>query len=185
MADPDMKTLYLLRHAKSSWKDPHLSDHQRPLNKRGKRDVPEMAGRLKARAVRPDLVISSDARRALDTAIPLVEGLGLDPSLIRREPELYHATQGSILDIVRALEDRWQRVMIVGHNPGLNDFVNRYDPRPIDNLPTAGIVELRFDIRRWRRIDRCRLIFSDFDFPKKRPPATGSPGTADAIDISG
>lgn len=165
-AGPAMKTLYIMRHAKSSWKDPGLADHQRPLNKRGKRDVQVMGGRLKARAMRPDLIVCSDARRALDTAIPIAEMLGLDRSSIRRESDLYNASESRILKMVKGLDAGWPQVMIVGHNPGLNEFINRFLPSPIPHLPTAGIVALSFEIDAWQEIDPLRLVHGSFDFPK-------------------
>jgi phosphohistidine phosphatase len=164
-----MKTLYILRHAKSSWKDPTLADHQRPLNKRGKRNVPLMGKRLKARAVRPDRIVCSDARRALDTAIPIAGILDLDPAVIQREPRLYHASEGRLLKLLSRLDDRWAKVMIVGHNPGLTEIANRFLPRRLPNLPTAGIVELRFAMDSWQAIDSHKLVHSSVDFPKNKP----------------
>ncbi|WP_419661132.1 SixA: phosphohistidine phosphatase [Desulfosarcina variabilis str. Montpellier] len=164
-----MKTLYILRHAKSSWKDPSLSDHQRPLNKRGKRNVPDMGARLKARRIKPDLIISSDARRALDTAVPIARMIGVDPTTIRHQPALYHATQAQILKLVKGLDDRFRQVMVVGHNPGLTDLANRFLSQTISNLPTAGIVELQFDVDAWQAIDSIHLVHSSEDFPKNKP----------------
>lgn len=164
-----MKTLYIMRHAKSSWKDPGLPDHQRPLNKRGKRNVPDMGARLTARKVKPDLIVSSDARRALDTIIPIAKRIGLNPKMIRREAALYHASQAQILKLVKGLDDRFRQVMVVGHNPGLNDLANRFLPHPIANLPTAGIVELTFDVDVWHVIDPTRLVHGSLDFPKNKP----------------
>lgn len=163
-----MKTLFILRHAKSSWKDPELADHDRPLNKRGKRDVPEMGVRLKARGVLPDLVLCSDARRALDTGIPIAEKLGVPPFAIQREADFYHATDEAILKRIKSLDDRLQKVMVVGHNPGLTDLANRFLPQFLPNLPTAGVVELVFEIDAWRDIDTLRLVRHDVDFPKNR-----------------
>lgn len=163
-----MKTLYLMRHAKSSWKDPRLKDHQRPLNKRGKRAAADMGARFKARGLRPDLLLSSDARRALDTARAICRALDMPPSEIQAEPGLYLATPERILSIVHGLDDRWQRVMLFGHNPGFTDVANLFYPQPIANLPTAGMVELVFDIRHWQDIDRQRLVGSSFDFPKNK-----------------
>ncbi len=163
-----MKTLYVMRHAKSSWKEPDLQDHQRPLNRRGKRDLSLMGRHLQAMAVPPDLVVTSDARRALDTAIPIAGMLGVDPSAIRREAGLYHATDAWILALVKSLEADCRVVMIVGHNPGLNDFVNRFLDPPLRNLPTAGIVSLAFAIALWPEIDPRRLAHSSFDRPKNR-----------------
>mgnify|MGYP000203421023 CR=1 FL=1 len=163
-----MKTLYILRHAKSSWKDPSLSDHQRPLNKRGNRNVPDMGARLKARRIKPDLIISSDARRALDTAVPIARIIGLDPTTIKQKPALYHATQAQILNLVKGLDDRFRQVMVVGHNPGLTDLANRFLPQSIPNLPTAGIVELQFDVDAWQAIDPNHLVHSSVGFPKNK-----------------
>jgi phosphohistidine phosphatase len=162
-----MKILYLMRHAKSSWKDTELEDHRRPLNNRGKRNVPLMGKRLKARSVLLDRIVTSDARRALDTAIPIGNLFGLDSSGILQAPLLYLASHGQILEIVKGLKANWQQVMIVGHNPGLQDAANLFYTPPISKLPTAGIVTLGFEIDKWREIDQRRLIFSDFDFPKR------------------
>lgn len=164
-----MKTLYLMRHAKSSWKDPHLEDHERPLNKRGKRDVPVMGKRLKALDIKLDRIFHSDARRAVDTAIPIGEWIGLLPSAVLSEPHLYHSQQDSILDFVRGLEDGWEQVMIIGHNPGLHDIANRFIVPALTKLPTSGIVTLVFDIGSWRKIDPGKLFYSYFDFPKNAP----------------
>jgi phosphohistidine phosphatase len=162
-----MKSLYVMRHAKSSWKDPGIGDHQRPLNKRGRRNVGDMGGRLKDRDIRLDSIISSDAKRAMDTAVGVCRLMGLDPAIIRADPDLYHAEAGRIVDIVSRLDERWQRVMVVGHNPGLTEFAGLFYPRPIGNLPTAGVVALHFEIHTWRDIDRGHVVAGDFDFPKK------------------
>jgi len=163
-----MKILLIVRHAKSSWKDPHLVDHQRPLNKRGKKAAPEMGRRLKKRGVRPDMIVSSDARRAVDTAAAIAEAIGVSPKAIRQTPELYHGASDRIIEVVRQLKDKWKRVMLVGHNPGLTEMANRFTPDPIANIPTAGVVELMFNTRSWRNIDRDNLEFSWFDFPKNK-----------------
>lgn len=163
-----MKTLLMVRHAKSSWKDPDLADHQRPLNKRGKKAAQEMGRRLLKRRVRPDMIVSSDARRAMDTAVSMAEILGVPPQAIRQDPDLYHAAPDRILAVVHQFEDEWKQVMVVGHNPGLTEMVNRVSPHPIADIPTAGIFELRFNTRSWRNVDRDNLAFSSFDFPKNK-----------------
>lgn len=163
-----MKTLLIVRHAKSSWKDPALLDHQRPLNKRGKKAAPEMGKRLRKKGLWPDIIISSDARRAMDTAVSMAEMLILSPKLIRQNPAFYHSTPDRILDAVHQFEDKWKQVMLVGHNPGFTELANRFYPHTIANLPTAGVVELRFKTGVWRRIHRDNLDFSSFDFPKNK-----------------
>jgi phosphohistidine phosphatase len=163
-----MKTLLLVRHAKSSWKDARLSDHQRPLNKRGKKAAPEMARRLKRLGLKPDVIVSSDARRALDTAAAMAEGLGLPKEVVRPMSELYGAASKEILEIALRFDEGWQQVMVVGHNPGFTELTNRFYPHFIANVPTAGVVELRFDASSWRQISRENLEFSRFDFPKNK-----------------
>ena len=164
-----MKILYLVRHAKSSWKDPDLADHQRPLNKRGKKNAPEMGRRLKKQGAVPDAIVSSDARRAIDTAAAVAAKLGLPADAIHQDEALYHASPGRILDIIRQFTDKWKRVMVVGHNPGFTELANRFVAHPIANIPTAGIVELRFDVHAWRHIGSDNLKFSSFDYPKNKP----------------
>lgn len=161
-----MKTLFIMRHAKSSWKDPRLDDHRRPLNKRGKKTAPTMGQRLKEKGVQLDVIVSSDARRAVDTAASVAGVLGLSSEDIREMPELYHASPDRILDIVKAFPDHWKQVMLVGHNPGLTELANRYLSPPIASIPTAGIVELRFESLLWREIEPACLGLSWLDFPK-------------------
>ncbi|WP_372682360.1 histidine phosphatase family protein [Desulfosarcina sp.] len=164
-----MKVLLIVRHAKSSWKDPHLADHQRPLNERGQKAALEMGKRLKKRGVRPDVIVSSDARRAMDTAVSIAKILKVSPKAIRQTPELYHGTPDRIIAVTHQFDDQWKRVMVVGHNPALTEMANRFVPCPIANIPTAGVVELRFNTPSWRNIDRDNLAFSSFDFPKNKP----------------
>jgi len=168
-----MKNLLIVRHAKSSWKDPRLTDHQRPLNKRGKKAGPKMGKRLKIKGVRPDAIVTSDARRAMDTAALLAQAMGLPPEIIRLNPELYHAPPNGILDIVHHFPDIWDQVIVVGHNPGMTELANWFYPDRIDNIPTAGVVELQFDTDAWRTIKKDRLESSSFDYPKNKQATTG------------
>jgi phosphohistidine phosphatase len=163
-----MKILLIVRHAKSSWKDPHLADHQRPLNKRGQKAAPEMGRRLQKRGVQPDIVVSSDARRAMDTAVSMAQRLGVPPKAIQKNPDLYHGAPDRILAIVHRFNDQWRQVMVVGHNPGLTEMANRFIPHAIANIPTAGVLELRFRTHSWHDIHRNNLKFSLFDFPKDK-----------------
>ena len=141
-------------------------DHQRPLNKRGKKAGPKMGKRLKKKGVRPDAIITSDARRALDTAVLMAESMGAPSDIIRANPELYHAPPDGILDIVHHFPDGWNQVMVVGHNPGMTELANWFYPQHIANIPTAGVVELQFEAKGWGDIDRDKLTYSFFDYPK-------------------
>src|SRR6187551_1070919 len=123
-----MKTLYLIRHAKSSWDDPDLGDFERPLNQRGKKDAPRMAKRLKEKHVTPDIIISSPATRAYDTCKEFAKVLGYREDKIKADKGLYHADEDQLLKVIRDLKDRERDdeeiVLLFGHNPGLTEFAN-------------------------------------------------------------
>src|SRR6478609_6616404 len=116
-----MKTLYLVRHAKSSWDDIDLSDFDRPLNDRGKKDAPKMGKRLKERDIFPDVMLSSPAKRALETCKAIAKALSFPEEKITTDKRLYHASEDQLLKVVQGLKDRHDNVeviMIFGHNPG-------------------------------------------------------------------
>lgn len=164
-----MKTLYLVRHAKSSWKDPFLDDMHRPLNNRGRRDAPRMGKRLRERELVPDLIVSSPAERALSTSMLIAEKIRYPVKNIHAIVKLYHATQDELLSVVRTLNDGNDEVMIVGHNPGLTDFANSLsDDLLTDNIPTCGVIGIELDADSWKQADwgKGRMLF--FDFPKSR-----------------
>jgi len=161
-----MKRLILLRHAKSSWKHPNLPDFQRPLNKRGKSDAPAMAQRMLELQIKPDLIISSPAKRALTTANIMAEKLGFDAALIIKEPEIYEGSISTLLYVIRNLDSDATCVMIVGHNPGFTYLANQLTGTRIDNVPTCGIVCVDFKCETWFEVEKehGKLVF--FDFPK-------------------
>ncbi len=165
-----MKTLYLIRHAKSSWDDPELGDFERPLNKRGKRDAPSMAKRLKEKRVTPDIMISSPATRAHATCIEFAKILGFNMEKIKTDRRLYHANEDQILAVVRELKDRARDeeeiVLLFGHNPGLTGFANDLVNEYIDNIPTCGIVKAKLKIELWKDADYGCGELDFFDFPK-------------------
>lgn len=161
-----MKTLILVRHAKSSWKDPSLADRDRPLNKRGKRDAPEMGRRLAARGGAPDLIVSSPATRALATARIIAAAVGYPADRIREDERLYLASPAEILEAIRDLEDGYERVFLFGHNPGLTELVNELSEPAVDNVPTCGVVELRLAVDRWADLSRDTVQRASIDTPK-------------------
>ncbi len=162
-----MKTLYVVRHAKSSWKFPDLDDIDRPLSKRGKRNAPEMGLRLAKKGIFPQLMISSPAKRALSTARKIASVIQYPKNKIRIENALYHGMEEDILDIIRRLPDDIKELMIFGHNPGLTDFVNTLSGAQIYNVPTCGIAAISFNTDHWKDVGKIpgQLIF--FDYPKK------------------
>lgn len=162
-----MKTLYIVRHAKSSWTNPSLDDFDRPLNKRGKTNAPFMASLLKKQNIKPELIISSPANRAVSTAEFFAEVLGNPLSKIKADKNLYEADSLDILNVVSQVEDYINTVMIFGHNPGLTDFVNFISDGDIDNIPTTGVVCLSLQTNTWKDLarDSCKILW--FDFPKR------------------
>ena len=162
-----MKRLSLLRHAKSSWNDSNLKDRDRPLNKRGKRDAPYMGGRLLARQLRPSLIISSPAVRAVTTARCIADALGYPFEFVQREANLYLAAPRIILEVIAAQEDTFNDLLLVGHNPGLTDIINELLPEfSLDNLPTAGIVCVDSEADSWAAIASSKVELGFYDYPK-------------------
>lgn len=165
-----MKKLYLIRHAKSSWDDPDLPDFERPLNKRGKKDAPRMAKRLKEKRVTPDMMISSPALRALDTCKDFAKILDYNKDKIKTVRSLYHAGEDQILHVLKDLKDfpndDEEVVLLFGHNPGMTEFANSLLNTAIDNIPTCGIVAATLKIDKWREIHFGCGELDFFDFPK-------------------
>ncbi len=138
-----MKTLYLLRHAKSDWSDPSLDDHDRPLNRRGKRAREQIAAHVAGWPV--DLVVCSTAVRARATAKPVVTTLGCE---VQFDPAIYEASAGDLLDVVQHLPNEASAVMLVGHNPGfevLTSVLCGDSPA----YPTAALGTITLDVPRW------------------------------------
>lgn len=164
------KTLFLIRHAKSSWDHAGLADHDRPLNKRGQHDAPMMGQRLLTRNTAPDQIYSSTALRALSTARAMASELGLDPDAIITDQDLYLASASELLHRVQHFDDAADCCFLVSHNPGITSFANRLANLDIDNVPTCGIVELNMNIQHWPEAQWGRARLLDFDYPKKIRP---------------
>ncbi len=162
-----MKTLTIVRHAKSSWRDVTLTDRERPLNRRGERDAPEMARRISAAGIRPSLVLSSPAVRAWTTAKLIAKGIGYPEEFLQREDDLYHASIDDILGVLVAQDAGFNSIMLFGHNPGLTDFVNYLIPNLTNNLPTCGVVSVSFESEDWSLFERPRARLDYHDWPKK------------------
>ena len=161
-----MKTLFLIRHAKSSWDDSTLDDHERPLNQRGKANAPIMAKRLQKLGIKPDMLFSSTAQRASSTAQVFAEHLDFTQPKISYDPDLYLASAGMLQDFIGKIENSLNFVLIFGHNPGLTLLVNQVWGLPIDNIPTCGIVSLSFNNATWEEASSQLPTGATFDFPK-------------------
>jgi phosphohistidine phosphatase len=162
-----MPTLVLVRHAKSSWDHPGLADFDRPLNARGERNAPEMAARLAQRLPRPDLILTSPARRALETARIVAHALGPQAPPLREEPRIYEASTQALLDLLSRLDPGLSSVVLVGHNPGLTDLCNTLGDADIGNIPTAGVADLDLELGDWSEIHPGCGTLRTFDYPKK------------------
>ncbi|MCH7415802.1 histidine phosphatase family protein [Belliella sp. R4-6] len=162
-----MKKLILMRHAKSSWDDPFLDDHQRPLSERGLRDCPRMGQRLKKSGVIPDLYISSDAERAKTTALIVAEQLHFPKHKIQFTRELYHASSSQILNWIRKSDDNYMTLLVFGHNPGFNDLIEDLGLQ-IDNLPTSGQFGFVFETDTWNNVGQRNAKKWFYDFPKNQ-----------------
>ncbi len=163
-----MKTLYLVRHAKSSWGDPSQDDFDRPLNDRGIQDAPRMAIKLQEREISPDLLLSSPAKRALSTCTLMAETLGYPATHIKTDQRLYHASDETLLTIVHELHDTNDSVMVFTHNPGITDFVNHLCAHGVtDNVPTCGVVCLKLPVASWKDVAWGKNHVEFYDYPKK------------------
>ncbi|WP_309496511.1 histidine phosphatase family protein [Sulfurovum sp.] len=154
------KTLYIARHAKSSWKDMSLSDFERPLNARGKRDAPFMANLLKEKGIRPELILSSPAKRAKKTAKHYHITLGGE---LQFDESIYEASSMSLFDLLQEALQKVDSVMIVGHNPELTALNDMLSDKSIFNIPTAGIVGIVFEDK--IATHQGKQLF--FEYPKK------------------
>jgi phosphohistidine phosphatase len=161
-----MKTLFLIRHAKSSWDDPALPDKDRPLDDRGKRDAPKMGKRLAKRDVNPDLILSSPAMRALTTAQIIARKLDYKLQDIVVDDRLYAGEMDDLLNVIQQLDDKLERVMLVGHNPELTELAYRLSS-DITHMPTCAVAELKFDAKSWSNIGKAKLAKVALDYPKK------------------
>ncbi|RZS96604.1 SixA phosphatase family protein [Cecembia calidifontis] len=162
-----MKKLVLIRHAKSSWDDPFLNDHERPLAERGLRDAPRMAQRLKKKEIFPDAIISSDAARAKSTALIFAENLHFPKEKIKFTETLYMASASNILNEIKKSKKDIKTLFVFGHNPGFNDLIDKLGG-DIDNLPTTGEFGFKFDVDDWEEISKKNAKVWFFDYPKRK-----------------
>lgn len=160
------KRITLIRHAKSDWNHPELSDFDRPLNKRGEHDAPFMGGKLNELKIDFDLVLASPAKRAFTTANAICNEIGYNSETIDFRPDLYLAAASEMMDIIEAVDVSHQHIAIVAHNPGLTTLANVLGSQRIDNVPTCGIVMLEADIAHWSELKSGCARTIAFLYPK-------------------
>jgi phosphohistidine phosphatase len=149
------KTVLILRHAKSSWSQPGLSDHARPLNARGEADAPAMGSLVRRQELVPDLILSSSARRARSTAEAVAQAAGYDAA-IEITDSFYHGGVDAYLEALGRLPDELDRVMVVGHNPTLEELVEQLTGRG-EAMPTAALAQVELPINRWGELNEATV----------------------------
>jgi phosphohistidine phosphatase len=161
-----MKTLLIVRHAKSSWDNAAIGDIDRPLNDRGRHDAPIMARRLIRAGARIELFVSSPAKRARQTAEFFIRGYGKKETAIRFIPELYHASTQTFKEVIAALDDKAGSVALFSHNPGITAFVNTLTSVYVDNMPTCAVFAVTSPAGSWQEFQAAGPVFWFFDYPK-------------------
>jgi phosphohistidine phosphatase len=169
-----MRVLHLVRHAKSSWDDPDLGDRDRPLTPRGKRASKALAHHLEEAGIRPDIVVCSPARRAQDTLKPLQRALGAGAT-VRLDERVYAASADELLDVVSEVPDRVSSVMLVGHNPGLQDLAlalikpGASQGELVSRFPTGALASLAIPGSSWHRLRRGSATLTELWTPRPAP----------------
>ena len=156
-----MKHLYLVRHAKSSWEH-DVSDHKRPLKKRGFNDAQLVSRHIKSLIRLPDLVFSSDAIRALTTANIFISNLGLNEDDIILNHDLFDFSGDNLTDVIKSCDDAVNTLMVFGHNHAMTYFVNSYGNKPIGNVPTSGFTHIEMEIDSWKDLKKGTTIQTIF-----------------------
>ncbi len=163
-----MKTLLLIRHAKSSWESSVTLDFERPLNERGKNDAPKMAERLLDKKISIDAFVSSPAKRAQKTAEIFMKKYGAAHEKLTLIPSLYEASVDDFYRAVEQLPDEDSSIALFAHNPGITDFINSLDCSPVYNMPTCAIYAFKIKTKHWKEIRTADKEFLFFDYPKNK-----------------
>ena len=168
-----MKTLIITRHAKSDWTNPLQKDFDRTLNERGLLNAPMMGKRLSDRKINVDLIVSSTAIRAAQTAKLISNAIDYDTQKIKWLNKLYHASPATIESVIFELDDTISTAMIVCHNPGITNFVNSICGAITENIPTCGMAAFKIDTNYWHQFSNSQAWLLFFDFPKNRGQLVG------------
>jgi phosphohistidine phosphatase len=163
----NIKTLIIIRHAKSGWDNPDLMDFERPLNNRGRHDAPIIAKILKEKITKPDLILSSPAVRAYSTAEYFAAEFEFSENDIQLKKEIYENGVVPLLKLIQNIEDGNKIVMLIGHNPTVSLFTTNLTGRNMENIPTCGVVGLEFDVDSWSKVKfkSGKIVF--FEYPRK------------------
>jgi len=162
-----MKALYIIRHAKSSWDYPQLSDEERPLNEKGIKRSNKLGNFLKSKDVLPDIMISSHANRAFHTAQLIAKKINFPEKNIIIDRSIYSSSVDNIFSIIFGISDNYNSVIMIGHNPTFTNFSNYFLDDKIDNLPTSGMVYFEFETDNWNEIITSTKLKNYLILPKE------------------
>ncbi|MEQ8909864.1 MAG: histidine phosphatase family protein [Vicingaceae bacterium] len=163
-----MKELFIIRHAKSSWSNANLKDFDRPLNERGLRDAPRMGERLQKKNLKPDLIVSSPANRALTTAKTIAEKLSYPSDCIREESLIYGATVNDMIQLLSKTQDKVKRLFVFGHNPTFSSLAEELSNESLGSIPTCAVVALKVPFESWQMLSRGTADLWFYDYPKNK-----------------
>ena len=161
-----MKTLYLIKHAKSNWGIPDIRDFERPISKSGAKDVNTISSYLMIQNILPDIMLSSCALRAQETTDLLANKIGYEGKKIFLE-ELYMTTAEDIQEIIMAQDDSFNHIFVIAHNPQISEFINLVIEEHFSKMPSMGVVALNFDIDEWSEMENTKGKVDFFIFPKQ------------------
>ncbi len=164
------RKLFIIRHGKSSWDHQGLDDIDRPLAERGILNAEDMAKRLAHKGLIPELLVSSPASRAMNTALIMARFWMLKPAALQIHEPLYDAFISNIEQVVSGISSEVQSLAIFGHNPSWTAYANQFLRRPLDNLPTAGVVVVTLESDNWKGLGRGQVKDVHVDYPKKKSP---------------
>jgi phosphohistidine phosphatase len=162
-----MKTLYFIRHAKSSWDFPQLADDERPLTEKGIKRTKKLGSYLGINEILPELIISSYANRAFHTAQIIAKKIGFPEKDIKIDRSIYSSSIDNIFSIIFGIPDNYNSVMLFGHNPTFTNLANYFIENKIENLPTSGFVSIEFETENWNEITNCKIKNTNVIFPKE------------------
>lgn len=157
-----MKTLYIVRHAKSSWEYDGINDIDRPLKNRGINDAYLISSVLQKKVERPDVFISSCANRALHTAMIFSYSFNYPLANLRISKSLYSFSDGYLIKTVKALDDSFDSAIIFSHDHGISDFVNKFGSKPLNHVPTCGVIGIKFENEHWKNIKSGKTFLTEF-----------------------
>jgi len=161
-----MKVIYLIRHAKSSWKDLSIQDFERPLNDRGKNDAPIIGKHLNQLGFNPDLIVCSPAKRTISTAKLICKNSSYEFKNVQTISSIYESTLQTLIELINNLSNNYKEITLIGHNPGITNLYNYLCDDDLVNIPTCGVVKIELEISQWNEIIKGIGIKKFFIYPK-------------------